>query len=78
MPLNPRRAEPFIWDGDWSKLPGVLTSRHMAAIKGVSVDRIWDLCAARSMRPKPDTWLRNYRWQKARVMAEMQALQEAS
>lgn len=78
MALNPRRVYPIVWNGDWSTFPAVLTARHMAAIKGVTVDRIWDLCASREMRPKPDTWTRNYKWQKARVMAEMQALAEAS
>lgn len=78
MALSPRKATPFVWDGNWDALPPVLTARHMAAIKAVTVDRIWDLCAAKTMRPKPDTWSRNYKWNKARVIAELQALQEAS
>lgn len=78
MAVPARKPDPIIWDGNWDSLPAVLNCRHMAAIKGVNVDRIWDLCANRSMRPKPDTWARNYKWQKYRVMAELRILQEAS
>lgn len=78
-PLNARKGSTeFIWDGNWGNLPPVLTCRHMAAIKGVKVDAIWDKCAARTMRPKPDAWTRNYKWNRNRVMAELHALQEAS
>ena len=71
MALNPRKATAFEWDGDWSKLPGVLTARHMAAVCGVQTECIWDRIQRRTMRPKPDTWMRPYRWQRNRVMAEL-------
>lgn len=79
MALHPRKGRTeFTWDGDWASLPAVLSCRHMAAIKDVKVDAIWDRCQARTMRPKPDTWSeRNYKWQKSRVIAEMSALVEA-
>lgn len=74
MALNKRKAVDVIWDGDWSKLPGTLTARHMAAICGVKVDCIWDRCASRRMRPVPDRWSRPYRWQRTRVQAELNAV----
>lgn len=70
MALNPRKLAPVIWDGDWSKLPGTLTARHMAAIEGVTIGTIWDRIQKRTMRPAPDRWWRPYRWQKSRVQAE--------
>lgn len=74
MALNPRKiTAPDTWDGDWSKLPGTLNARHMAAICGVGVDCIWDRCQARRMRPRPIAWMRPYRWLKASVEAELSA-----
>ena len=79
MALNKRKRPDFTWDGDWSKLPGTLNARHMAAIKGVKVDAIWDRCQRRTMRPKPDSWSdARYCWNKVRVQAELNALAEAS
>lgn len=74
MALNSRKKEAFVWDGNWDSLPPVLTSRHLAAIKGVTVETIWDHLQAKTMRPKPDFWSRPYRWQKARVMAALAAV----
>lgn len=69
-----RKAQPFVWDGDWSSLPPVLTSQHMAAICGVGVECVWDRLQRKTMRPKPDRWSRPYRWQRNRVQAELAAV----
>lgn len=74
MPLNPRKADPFVWDGNWDTLPAVLDARIMAAICGVQVECIWDRIQRRTMRPKPDRWFRPYRWLKSRVRAEMESV----
>jgi hypothetical protein len=73
-PANDPVGDPAPWDGDWSTLPATLKCRHMAAIKGVKVDAIYDRLQHKTMRPKPDSWLRPYSWQKARVIAELRAL----
>lgn len=71
MALNARKGQPFVWDGTWESLPPVLDARIMAAICGVGIECIWDRIQKRTMRPKPDRWFRPYRWQKARVQAEI-------
>lgn len=71
MPLNPRKGEPFAWDGEWASLPPVLTAKHMAAVCGVTTECIWDRIQRRTMRPKPDTWMKPYRWLRNRVQAEL-------
>jgi hypothetical protein len=63
MPLNPRKlAAPQPWDGDWSKLPGTLTARHMASILGVTVDTVWDQIQERRIVVSPISWVPRYRW----------------
>lgn len=63
---------PIVWDGDWSKLPGTLTCKHIAAIEGVGVDAIWDRIQKRTMRPKPLRWWKPYRWLRDHVRAELE------
>lgn len=77
MVLNPRKGEPLTWDGRWDSLPPVLHSKHMAVVCGVTVETIWDRIRRRDMRPKPDTWMKPYRWNRNRVMVELGA-QEAA
>ena len=52
-PLNTRKKQPFIWDGQWASLPATLTVHHMAAIEGVKPDAIWDRIQQGRMVPKP-------------------------
>ena len=66
------KAPPFVWDGDWSKLPGTLNARHMAAIEGVQPETIWDRIQRRTMHPKPLRWWRPYRWLRDQVRAELE------
>ena len=70
MPLNRRKAAPFIFDGDWSKLPATLTARQMAAIEGVTIDTIWARIRESRMTPPPIRPWRPYRWDRSVVQAE--------
>jgi predicted DNA-binding transcriptional regulator AlpA len=70
MALNPRKAQPVIWDGDWSKVPATLDARWMAAIEGVSVETIWDRIQQGRMVPAPVRPWRPYRWDRSVVQAE--------
>ena len=72
MALNPRKAKPVAWDGDWSKFPPTLTARHMAEIEAVQIDTIWDRIQRRTMQPKPLRWWKPYRWLRDQVRAELE------
>lgn len=72
MALNPRKAKPVQWDGDWSKFPPTLTARHMAEIEAVQIDTIWDRIQRRTMQPKPLRWWKPYRWLRDQVRAELE------
>lgn len=72
MALNPRKLKPIVWDGDWSKLPGTLTTRHMAAICGLNPQTI--LCQVRERRiiSNPLRWIPPYRWLRESVRQQME------
>ncbi len=75
MALNPRKiTAPDTWDGDWSKLPGTLTARHMAAIFGVGVDTIWDRIQQRRIAVSPISWVPPYRWLRDVVRRQLEGL----
>ena len=60
------------WDGDWSKLPGTLDCKHMAAILGVSVETVWDRIQERRIDVRPVSWVRPYRWMKSLVRKQLE------
>lgn len=70
MALNKRKQPPFVFDGDWSKLPATLNVHHMAAIEGVKPDAIWDRIQQGRMVPPPIRPWRPYRWDRSVVQAE--------
>lgn len=74
MALNQRKqtANPT-WDGDWSKLPGTLNTRHMAAVLGVTLDTVWRRIEQRRIDVSPMSWVPPYKWLKTKVQKELGA-----
>lgn len=67
-----RKLSPIVWDGDWSKLPGTLTTRHMAAICDVHPQTVLAQVRERRIIANPVRWIPPYRWLRDRVRQQME------
>ncbi len=72
MALNPRKLAPVQWDGDWSKLPGTLTTRHMAAICGVTRETVLAQVRERRVIANPMRWIPPYKWLRESVRQQLE------